>query len=168
MAQLDALAAKCNYAGYFAKHVTYPPQGLLPLPGKSTSADPGCDAWDIIFEAALIVNPAFNIYRIFDTYPILWDVLGFPGSFEQVQVSPIYFDREDVKRAIHAPVNVTWTECSNTNVFPRGDGSLPSALSVLPNVIEKSNRTVIVHGLADFILIAEGERKTRLPDTHRK
>ncbi|KNZ76878.1 Carboxypeptidase cpdS [Termitomyces sp. J132] len=174
MAQLDALAAKCNYAGYFAKHVTYPPQGLLPLPGKSTSADPGCDAWDIIFEAALIVNPAFNIYRIFDTYPILWDVLGFPyvyksficfcihslllfrGSFEQVQVSPIYFDREDVKRAIHAPVNVTWTECSNINVFPRGDGSLPSALSVLPNVIEKSNRTVIVHGLADFILIAEG------------
>ncbi|KAH0586840.1 hypothetical protein H2248_005685 [Termitomyces sp. 'cryptogamus'] len=158
MAQLDALAAKCNYAGYFAKHVTYPPQGLLPLPGKSTSADPGCDAWDIIFEAALIVNPAFNIYRIFDTYPILWDVLGFPGSFEQVQVSPIYFDREDVKRAIHAPVNVTWTECSNINVFPRGDGSLPSALSVLPNVIEKSNRTVIVHGLADFILIAEGTR----------
>ena len=78
MAQLDALAGRCNYAGYFDKHVTYPPKGLLPLPGKSTSADPGCDAWDIIFEAALIVNPAFNIYRIFDTFPILWDVLGFP------------------------------------------------------------------------------------------
>ncbi|KAG6877822.1 hypothetical protein C0993_003606 [Termitomyces sp. T159_Od127] len=158
MSQLDALASRCNYAGYFDKHVTYPPQGLLPLPGKSTSADPGCDAWDIIFEAALIINPAFNIYRIFDTFPILWDVLGFPGSFEQVQVSPIYFDREDVKKAIHAPVDVSWKECSDINVFPNGDGSTPSALSVLPNVIEKSNRTVIVHGLADFILIAEGTR----------
>jgi carboxypeptidase D len=68
----------------------------------------------------------------------------------------LYFDRADVKAAIHAPANVDWTECSNVNVFPRGDASPPSALSVLPNVIEKSVRTVIVHGLADFILIAEG------------
>lgn len=71
-------------------------------------------------------------------------------------MSPIYFDREDVKEAIHAPVDVSWKECSDINVFPHGDASIPSALSVLPNVIEKSNRTVIVHGLADFILIAEG------------
>jgi len=69
----------------------------------------------------------------------------------------LYFDRPDVKRAIHAP-EVKWTECSDVDVFPRGDGSLPSALSVLPNVIEKSQRSVIVHGLADFILIAEGTR----------
>lgn len=53
-----------------------------------------------------------------------------------------------MKRAIHAPVNVDWTECSNVNVFPNGDASLPSALTVLPNVIEKSNRSVVVHGLA--------------------
>ncbi|KAG6920015.1 hypothetical protein DXG01_010083 [Tephrocybe rancida] len=38
------------------------------------------------------------------------------------------------------------------------DQSIPSTLSVLPNVIEKSVRTVIVHGLADFILVAEGTR----------
>lgn len=156
MKQLDAIAERCNYAGYMDKFVTYPPKGLLPLPGKSTSADKGCDVWDMIFDAALNVNPAFNIYRIFDTFPILWDVLGFPGSFEQTQ-APIYFDRDDVKAAIHAP-NVPWGECSDINVFPKGDGSLPSALSVLPNVIQKSNRTVIVHGLADFILISDGTR----------
>lgn len=78
------------------------------------------------------------------------------GSFMQTQLSPLYFDREDVKKAIHAPTNVTWVECSNENVFPRGDASLPPAVSVLPGVIEKNQRTVIVHGLADFILIAEG------------
>jgi carboxypeptidase D len=78
MEELDAIAARCNYTDYMEKHVTYPPKGLLPLPGKSTSADPGCDVWDMIFDVALNVNPAFNIYRIFDTYPILWNVLGFP------------------------------------------------------------------------------------------
>jgi len=79
MSYLNKQAVACNYAGYVDKYVTYPPNaGLLPLPGKSTEADPGCDVWDEIFDAALRINPAFNMYRIFDTYPILWDVLGFP------------------------------------------------------------------------------------------
>ncbi|CDO76356.1 hypothetical protein BN946_scf185011.g20 [Trametes cinnabarina] len=147
-----------DFVHKYEHHVTYPPKGLLPLPGRSVEADPGCDVWDEIFNAALSVNPAFNVYRIFDTWPILWDVLGFPGSFPQAQ-SPIYFDREDVKRAIHAPPNVTWAECSDIDVFVRGgDRSLPPAFTVLPNVIEKSERAVIVHGLADFVLIAEGTR----------
>jgi carboxypeptidase D len=92
------MAADCKYTGYVEKYVTYPPNGLLPLPGTSVEADEGCDVWDEIFNASLIVNPAFNLYRIFDTvsaspssktrvayflpfhsqYPILWDVLGFP------------------------------------------------------------------------------------------
>jgi carboxypeptidase D len=66
LAHLDSVAAKCKYADYMEKHVTYPPRGLLPLPGTSTEADPGCNVWDEIVEAALIVNPAFNIYHIFD------------------------------------------------------------------------------------------------------
>lgn len=62
-----------------------------------------------------------------------------------------------MKKAIHAPLDVNWEECSDVDVFIRNrDTSLPSALSVLPSVIEKNQRTVIVHGLADFILIAEG------------
>ena len=76
--QLDDTAQKCNYAGYVEKYVTFPPKGPLPMPGKSTFADPGCDIWNEILTAVLIVNPAFNVYRIFDTYPVLWDVLGFP------------------------------------------------------------------------------------------
>jgi carboxypeptidase D len=62
-----------------------------------------------------------------------------------------------VKTAIHAP-DIDWMLCTPINVFPDGDASAPSALTVLPNVIEKSKRSVIVHGLADFILIAEGTR----------
>ncbi|EPS94281.1 hypothetical protein FOMPIDRAFT_1055219 [Fomitopsis schrenkii] len=158
MDALDATAAACNYADYMDKYLTYPPNGLLPLPGASVEADPGCDVWDAIFEAALAVNPAFNIYRIFDTWPILWDVLGFPGSFEQAETQPLYFNRADVKAAIHAPADVDWTECASVDVFPDGDNSLPPVFSVLPNVIEKSERAVVVHGLADFVLISEGTR----------
>ncbi|KAF9558385.1 alpha/beta-hydrolase [Agrocybe pediades] len=157
MAELDKLNDKCNYTGYMDKFVTFPPKGPLPLPNGSTRTPKGCDLWDTIFNAALIVNPAFNIYRIFDTFPVLWDVLGFPGSFENEQ-TPLYFNRTEVKKAIHAPLDVDWKECSDIDVFPHGDGSLPPAFSVLPSVIEKNNRTVIVHGLADFILIAEGTR----------
>ncbi len=82
----------------------------------------------------------------------------YSGSFAEVEISPVYFDREDVKRAIHAPLNVTWSECSENSVFAGLDGQDQSAPSytVLPNVIEKSERTVLVHGLADFLIIAEG------------
>ncbi|KAI0285118.1 Alpha/Beta hydrolase protein [Russula aff. rugulosa BPL654] len=75
--------------------------------------------------------------------------------------SPVYFNRADVKAAIHAPADVDWTLCAGfagVNVFPQDDSSLPSSLTVLPNVIEKSNRSVITHGLADFVYIAEGAR----------
>ncbi|KAH9965079.1 Alpha/Beta hydrolase protein [Russula compacta] len=72
-------------------------------------------------------------------WPIPWDVLGLSevaspdGFFPQTQVSPPYFDH--------------------------GDGRLPPAFKVIPNIIEKNKRSVIVHGLWDFTLIAEGAGK---------
>ncbi|KAK2459782.1 hypothetical protein APHAL10511_008214 [Amanita phalloides] len=157
MKQLDATAQKCNYSGYMEKYVTYPPQGLLPLYATDNTLNPECNVWSQIFNAALITNPAFNIYHVFDTYPTLWDVLGFPGSFANAQ-SPLYFDRKEVKEVIHAPVNVSWVECSSIDVFPNGDASLPPVFTVLPGVIQKSKRSVIIHGLADYVLIADGAR----------
>lgn len=192
MARIDAAAEKCGYSTYSATHATFPPSGLLPLPGNSTEAVPGCSLWEEIFDAALLVNPAFNIYRIFDTVRSLlissssdlfilsssqscgtFSVFRtchsyspaisphrrpvYRGSFEQAQTTPLYFDRDDVKQVIHAPMSVDWTECSNIRVFLRpGDTSLPSSFTVLPSIIEKSERSVIVHGLGDYILIAEG------------
>ncbi|KAG1800310.1 Alpha/Beta hydrolase protein [Suillus plorans] len=153
MDYLDEMAATCNYTGYMDKYVTYPPKGLLPLPGDSTDFAQGCDIWGDIYNNSLIINPSFDIYRIWDTYPSPWDVLGFLDT-----QSPIYFNLTDVKEAIHAPVDTEWIVCTSTYVFPNDDSSLPSALTVLPNVIEKSQRTVIVHGLAEFMFIADGDR----------
>ncbi|KAG8710190.1 hypothetical protein FRC11_004764 [Ceratobasidium sp. 423] len=116
-----------------------------------------CAIWDMIYEAAITVNPNFNIYRIFDVWPVLWDILGFPGSFNNQQ-SPIYFNRTEVQDAIHAP-HINWDECSSVGVFVNGtDNSVPVMLSVMPNVIEKSERTVVMHGGIDYVLIAEGTR----------
>lgn len=68
---------------------------------------------------------------------------------------PVYFNRSDVQEAIHAP-SIEWAECSNINVFPNGDGSLPSAVSVLPGVIERTQNVIVSHGLLDMVLIANG------------
>jgi carboxypeptidase D len=72
-------------------------------------------------------------------------VLGFPELTQEF----IYFNRTDVQKAIHAP-HVNWDICSDINVYggTGRDQSTPSMLSVMPNVIEKSERVVVVHGLA--------------------
>ena len=71
MKYIDEQNKKCNYAGYLDKYLKYPPQGPLPLPGNDVEFDPGCDLWSDIYSAALVINPAFNVYRIFDMVSIL-------------------------------------------------------------------------------------------------
>jgi len=70
------------------KYVKYPPNGPLPLPGDSFQIEDGCDLWNDIFNAAILINPAFNIYRIFDvvrtSYP---DFLLDPSTFFLVSYS---------------------------------------------------------------------------------
>ncbi|CAE6336317.1 unnamed protein product [Rhizoctonia solani] len=178
ISQIQQVGDKCGFTDYSKKYVTYPPAGPLPLPSQSYVGSPDwagikdeCATWIMIYEAASMVNPNFNVYRIFDVWPVLWvrdytslpsiklanDTYGNIGSFDSQQ-GPIYFNRTDVQDAIHAP-HINWSECSSINVFVNGtDTSIPSMLSVMPNVIEKSERTVVMHGGIDYVLIAEGTR----------
>lgn len=67
------LSATSMYAKKTRESISsFPPKGLLPLPNNSTRTARGCDLWDEIFDAAVVVNPAFNIYRIFDTVGSLY------------------------------------------------------------------------------------------------
>ena len=87
-------------------------------------------------------------------------MLGFPGSFQLATPgTTVYFNRSDVQRALHVgPPYTPWSVCAPDGkpVFPQGDGSLPSGLSVLPRLIERNERTVVAHGSLDYILIANG------------
>ncbi|KAJ9199465.1 hypothetical protein DTO021D3_5871 [Paecilomyces variotii] len=153
---LHSLHKSCGYEDYIKENLVYPPKGKFPEP---PSTDGECDLWDSVFAAASDINPCFDVYQVATTCPTLWDVLGFPGSFDYLPAgAKIYFDRPEVQKAINAP-KTNWAECTDTEVFVGGtDNSEPSSYSVLPSVIEKANRTIIGHGLLDFILLAQGTR----------
>ena len=150
-------ADACGYTSFLNNYLVFPPTGPLPNPPNTSS--PGCDLWTDIYYAASAINPCFDIYQIATTCPLLWDVLGFPGSFDYVPAgATVYFNRSDVQAAIHAPLGTDWTECTPTEVFVNGtDTSPPSGLSpVLPSVIERTNNVILAHGLLDYILISNG------------
>ncbi|KAI9688325.1 MAG: hypothetical protein M1820_010253 [Bogoriella megaspora] len=147
-------AESCGYNAYLEKYLVYPSAGQQPdspdLPGNSDD----CDVFDDIFNAALEVNPCFDIYQVATTCPLLYDVLGFPGSIPYLpDGGEIYFNRTDVQKAINAPLQ-EWEECAD-GVLTR-DTSLPSSLTALPRVIERTNNVILAHGLLDMILIANG------------
>jgi carboxypeptidase D len=156
---LHKKAKTCGYTDYLNKYLVFPPAGVQPIVPPETA--PGdCDVFTDLFNAATLINPCFDIYQIATTCPLLWDVLGFPGSIGYLPVgASIYFDREDVKKAIHAP-NITWEECSSIDVYVGKNGqdeSPPSGLTILPSVIERTNgRSIISHGALDMVLIANG------------
>ena len=108
----------------------------------------------MVNNAALDINPCFDIYQIATTCPILWDVLGFPGSIPYLpEGATIYFNRSDVQKAINAPIQ-EWEECSDGVL--NTDTSPGSANSVLPGVIERTKNTIIGHGMLDMVLIMNG------------
>jgi carboxypeptidase D len=150
-------ADACGYTSYLEKHLVFPPDGPLPEAPNVNADVVGCDLWGDIYFAASQANPCFNYYQVATTCPILWDVMGFPGSFDYVPVgAEVYFNRTDVQMAVNAPIQA-WYECTPRQVFVNGiDTSTPSALSVLPSVIDRADRTVIGHGLLDYVLIYNG------------
>jgi carboxypeptidase D len=157
--EIRKTAESLGYFDYLKKYLAFPPPpGPFPLP-KDNGGN-GRKLWGEIKKAISLINPCFNIYQIATTCPLLWDVLGFPGSFEYNPTgSSVYFDREDVKKAINAPTDVRWAECNNIPLS-YGDSSEPSSWRVLPRVIDKSERTIIGHGSLDFILQVKGSLLT--------
>ncbi|KAG8529478.1 uncharacterized protein KY384_006115 [Bacidia gigantensis] len=154
---IHSQAETCGYTEYLNKYLVFPPPGPLPNPPMTKGSDDPCDIWNAILNAVSLINPCFDIYQIATTCPLLWDVLGFPGSFDYLpDGAEIYFNRSDVQKAINAPLG-NWEECTSKDVFVGdGDQSPPSGLSILPSVIERLNKTIIAHGALDYILIANG------------
>ncbi|KXS22118.1 alpha/beta-hydrolase [Gonapodya prolifera JEL478] len=150
---------KCGYTSFVNKYLTYPPPGQQPdkLPGtdgNGTTTDECGSILNDSFEAISWLNPCFDIYQVATTCPLLYDPLGFPGSFSYLpEGGEIYFARADVQAAIHAP-NVTWEECANGVLTT--DTSLPSNIHVLPKVIEATKNVIIANGALDMIIMSNG------------
>lgn len=144
----------CGYTAFMEEALTYPPKGPLTTPPNANYDMPGCTLWNDIFEAVSLVNPCFDICQVATTCPLLYDVLGFPGSFDYLpQGVQIYFNRTDVQKAINAPIQ-EWEEC--TGGILRQDNSEYTSFNKIPRVIEHTNNVIIGQGMMDFIIQTNG------------
>lgn len=164
MAELERLHHQCGYDEYINKYLTFPASAVQPPKFFNYTTMAKCDLFDLIYQEIFNINPCFDIYEVNQMCPLQWDITAFPTSLlYQAPGSRVYFDRPDVKRALHAP-NVTWAECSPDPVFMGGHGgpeqegdlSANPIEHVLPQVIEATNRVLISNGDYDMIILTNG------------
>lgn len=164
-ASLRAAARDCGYTDYMAQHLVYPAKGVQPsqLPGSlpdGSSAKPGCDLLNTFFSAAVEANPCFSPYDVLSVCPRRFDPLGFADGVDFVaNGSTVYFDRADVKAAIHAPMSQTWSFCRDGVFVNDTDATLlsgPGSQPVLPRVIDATQNVIIAHGARDWVLMEDG------------
>lgn len=150
VADLAARDQSCGFAQYREDFLQFPANGTQPALYLNATADPGCDLWDDVYMNAYAVNPCFNVYEPNLQCPLLSDPLGFPSDLIYSYPGlPPYFNRSDVKKAMHAPETTDWALCTGP-VFVgeggpqnRGDLSADPLQAVLPRVIEATNRVLM-------------------------
>lgn len=183
---LHNLSDACGYTEYIENALTFPPAGpFIDTPGLSHSekdprgyATEDCDVYAALYYGIIDIDSCFNIYQVGALCPLLWDVLRFPYTdfymyahfcslvtLANTSARPMgfrepYFNRTDVKQALHAPEHANWTACTDIDVFVGdiGDLSPPSDINggPLQKVIESTNNVIVAHGALDAILIANG------------
>ena len=169
MSQVEKLHQQCGYADYIDQYLTFPASGVQPAEffNFSNPKNLSCDVFSMLDDVALDINPCFDIYEINLQCPLLYDVLGFPTQLVYLDDIPTtYFNRSDVKKALHAPANSNWAECSLEPVYVGGGGtggpqqegdlSADPIQHVLPQVIEATNRVLVSNGDYDMIIITNG------------
>ncbi|CAG8884062.1 unnamed protein product [Penicillium nalgiovense] len=123
-----------------------------------------CDIYNMIYYEAFNPNPCWSPYKITQTCPLLWDVLGFPTDLAYQPGPATYFNRTDVKKALHVPQDIDWELCSVDGVFvsenpgpeQQYDESANPTEHVLPRLIEATNRVLISNGDWDYLIITNG------------
>ncbi|CAO2653855.1 Nn.00g105880.m01.CDS01 [Neocucurbitaria sp. VM-36] len=157
----------CGYTEYLETYFKFPPpQGAFPvLPDPFYTDNYTCDQFDNFYSAIIAVNPCFNIYHITETCPHPYSQLGIVNTGDYSPPgAEIYFNRTDVKEALHADVNSNWLQCTDINVFGNGNESSrasdasvgPANNGVLQRVIEFTNNTIIGSGDLDMLLSTNG------------
>jgi carboxypeptidase D len=149
--QLEKLRQRhkeCGYDEYLAKYLAYPPpQGSFPKPNMTNHC---LNLWSMAASDIIAKNPCSSDYNVLQQCPEPYDPLGGVGSRTKK-----YFARSDVQEQLNIPPGEKWSECGNSALVT--DKSPPTSFEVLPKVIDRSERTVIVHGNADFLLLAQSD-----------
>ena len=135
----------CGFADFREKYIVFPPSGMQPPLSESKDK---CALWTEAYYAAYAPNPCFNVYELGLQCPLLSDPLGYPTDLQfSYPGLPVYFNRTDVKKAMHAPMDVDWLECAPHDVLvgkgPYGDNNIDPIQKVLPRVVESTNRVLV-------------------------
>lgn len=106
VADIHKRADSCGYTDYLNKYLVYPPAGQQPtiLPGQDSSGETTSECKSLytdIVNAALLVNPCWDIYQVAVICPLLWDVLGCKTS--SLFASIIVFTQTDNAFVINSP-----------------------------------------------------------------
>jgi carboxypeptidase D len=161
MDELQDTYEQCGYEKFFDDYFTFPASGVQPTKLMNYSE---CDIYNMIYDEAYNPNPCWNPAKINQGCPLLWDVLGNPTDLPYQPDSISYFNRTDVKKALHVPEDVDWTLCAVDSVFVGADPGPEQAFDespnpiehVLPRVIEATNRVLISNGDWDYLIITNG------------
>lgn len=115
---MKGLHESCGFKGLVDKHLTFPPTALQPMNIRKTGyASLACDLFSRLQYKMMSVNKCFDIYMVNQTCP------KAPDPITASSGRKAYFDRSDVKAALHAPTSVKWAMCGVTRkVFTGGYG----------------------------------------------
>lgn len=154
--ELKVKAKRLGVDKFIDEHLKFPPKGKI-APVKALVNDKD-GFWAPVYIAAKDANPCFDIYQIHAQCPAPIDPLGFATGTQISSKENFINDQPGFKSYVHAPTNA-WVECTQKSVFS-GRGAdkspYPADTGLLGSVIEKSKRSVIQHGLLDYVLIANG------------
>ncbi|CAO1626065.1 unnamed protein product [Sympodiomycopsis kandeliae] len=154
IAQLKKEAKQQGVTTYLEDHLVFPPKGPILAPKQLKN-----NLWSGVYEAAAEANKCFNVYNIDDKCPLDTDPLGFAPDQQEASTRNFINDTPGFKKYVHADQNTKWVECTDQSVFVGrgGDKSpAPTSINLLGQVADKSIRTVVQHGLSDYVLIANG------------
>lgn len=151
------ISDECGFTEFYDRYLSFPPSGTQPtidpvtgmLPNVTSITNTTCIGTlrDTVVKGALMTNACFNQYNILDHCPTVYTPI-----FDDP-----YFDRTDVKKAIHVPASTPWQWCRELEyVFKPNDSSLPSNLKQLPQVIETTKNVIFAHGDADLAITMDG------------
>lgn len=160
MADLRAQDTACGFDTYRQKWLTFPSAGTQPDENIVFDQTSKCDVLNSMAAPAYEINPCLDIDSIVRQCPTPESWQDMPAESSDVH-KQLYFNRPDVKEALHAPASVTWAPCNNNVTdFEDYTATASSSQEALPKVIDATNRTLLTVGGQNLLMTVNGTLMT--------